>query len=357
VNGINHSMKFGPFTLWILAVAAPAIGLGQSAPTEFREAISAIATELDRHEIVALPVSHGLQELDDFVLRLVQDARINEKLDDIVFEGGNRRHQALLDRYVMGEALSVDELRPVWRDTTQQMWSLTDLGPRLFTLVRGLNHGRPAGKRLRVLVTEPPIDWSKIQNQSDYLTFRNDRSASITHTIVTEVLAKQRRALLLFGEGHIAHQARTSSVADYEVAYPGKTFVIFVHKGFGNDNPLEAQNASLEKRLTAWSIPSIGLLRGSWLADLELGYYFDVVARSIAGLKIADLADAYLYLGPRDALHRTRIPENILNDQGYLDELNRRPWPARPIDAAAEGRREPAARYYVPVAARPVTKR
>src|SRR5437868_528597 len=101
------------------------------------------------------------------------------------------------------------------------MWSLTDVGPRLFKLVRDLNQRRPPGKRLRVVVTEPPIDWSKIHTQSDYLAFRNDRPAVITQTVITEVLAKQRRALLLSGEGHIGHQGQNSSVADYEREYPG----------------------------------------------------------------------------------------------------------------------------------------
>src|SRR4029450_1266903 len=68
---------------------------------------------------------------------------------------------------------------------------------------------------------------------------------------------------------------------------------------------------------------------------LDFGYYAEFIARSIAGLEFADCVDAYLYLGPRDSLHRENVTPRILNDQPYVEELNNRPWPFFPVDVAA----------------------
>src|SRR6267378_1987582 len=71
---------------------------------------------------------------------------------------------------------------------------------QLFPLVRQINQRLPLQKRLRVVAADPPIDWSKVENQAEYISIRNDRGSSITSVIMTEVLAKKRKALLLFGQ-------------------------------------------------------------------------------------------------------------------------------------------------------------
>jgi hypothetical protein len=177
---------------------------------------------------------------------------------------------------------------------------------------------------------DPPIDWSKVENQAEYISMRNERASSITSVIMTEVLAKKRKALLLFGEGHLAHQGVNVNVAEYEKTYPGVTFTIFTHHGFGSDNALDVHNDKLEARMKSWPIPSLVPIKGTWLAELDLSYYAEFITRNMVGVEIADAYDAYLYFGPRDALSREKIPSDILDDKPYIEELNKRPWPFRP---------------------------
>lgn len=68
----------------------------------------------------------------------------------------------------------------------------------------------------------------------------------------------------------------------------------------------------------------------------------------MAGIEIADAYDAYLYLGPRDTLSREHIPDDILEDKSYIEELNKRAWPFRPVDVASVRRRDLKPRLYAP---------
>src|SRR5262245_45535904 len=67
----------------------------------------------------------------------------------------------------------------------------------------------------------------------------------------------------------------------------------------------------------------------------------------MVGVEIADAFDAYLYLGPRDFLSREKIPSDILDDQPYIEELNKRPWPFRPVNVEAVRKSDPHPRFYV----------
>jgi hypothetical protein len=166
-------------------------------------------------------------------------------------------------------------------DDKMLVWDLeTDRELRTLTA----HSGYVAQMRLRVVAADPPIDWKKVRNQTEYINVRNDRRLSITSVIASEVLAKKHKALLLFGESHLFHKGTSSSVADYEKTYPGVTFVVFTHKGFGSGNPLDVHNDKLEARMKSWPVPSIVPVRGVWLADLDMAYYFEFIAKSIVGL-------------------------------------------------------------------------
>jgi hypothetical protein len=317
-----------------------------------RNATQAILEAFDKYQLVGMGAAHGLKDRDDFILALIQNPAFPAKVNDIVVECGNRLYQKTLDRYIAGEDVAVAEMQLVWRNTTQQMCSLSGFYEQLFPLVRQINQRLPAGKRLRVVAADPPIDWSALKDQAEYIAIRNARGSSITSVITKEVLAKKRKALLLFGEGHLYHKGR-SSVAEYEKTHPGVTLVIATHQGFGSDNPLDVHNDTLEARMKSWPAPSLVPVRGTWLADLDFAYYSEFIIKSMVGLEFADCVDAYLYLGPRDSLHRENVPPGILNDQQYIEELNRRSagdvslWPFRPIDVAARRSVDPNRPFYV----------
>ncbi len=99
---------------------------------------------------------------------------------------------------------------------------------QLYPLVRSLNRRLPAAKRLRIVAADPPIDWSKIQSLQDITPFF-DRDGNIASVIEREMLAKHRKALMLFGVFHLLHGSgpgQGDAVTMYERRYPGKTFVV-----------------------------------------------------------------------------------------------------------------------------------
>jgi hypothetical protein len=139
------------------------------------------------------------------------------------------------------------------------------------------------------------------------------------------VLAKKRKALVLCGVGHLFHTeaSRATAVSAYERSYPGRTFVILSHDGFAAFIDLD-RGHQLEARMQAWPRPSIAPIKGTWLADLDLPYFLWPFPRRMAGEAIADKVDAYLYLGPGDALVYEKTPAAILDDAVYMAELSRR---------------------------------
>ena len=68
------------------------------------------------HPLVALGEMHGSQDQADFVNALLHHPAFPATVQVIVFEVGNARHQALVDRFVAGEPVAARDLRRVWRD-------------------------------------------------------------------------------------------------------------------------------------------------------------------------------------------------------------------------------------------------
>jgi hypothetical protein len=72
----------------------------------------------DRYPLVALSEAHGMKEEAEFINSHIRHLDFTNKVNVIVLEAGNAIHQKLIGGYVNGEAVSLDELRRVWRDHT-----------------------------------------------------------------------------------------------------------------------------------------------------------------------------------------------------------------------------------------------
>src|SRR5690348_3788460 len=62
-------------------------------------AIPAILAAFDKYEVVALPAIHERKDMDDFILTLIRNPGLPNKVQDIVVECGNSLYQGVLDRY------------------------------------------------------------------------------------------------------------------------------------------------------------------------------------------------------------------------------------------------------------------
>jgi hypothetical protein len=275
------------------------------------------------YDVVGLNAGHNNKALDDFILSLIRRPELPATVNDIVVECGNRRYQPILDRYIAGEDVAVEEARLAWRETSVAMCGLSGFYAELFPLVRQINLSLAPARRFRVVAGDPPLDWSA--GDPSAIRAGLDRDASLTSAMVAEVLSKNRKALVLYGVGHLWHSGRSrpTAVSEYERTYPGRTLVIDTHDGFAAFLGLE-RGRQLEARMASWPIPSVVTLKGSWLADLDLPYFLSPFPKRMAGDSIADLVDGYLYLGPGESLAWEKVPASILDDRAYMSELSQR---------------------------------
>jgi hypothetical protein len=233
--------------------------------------VQAIVDAFRSHQVVAFSDNHGNSELLAFELGIVKDPRIRAVINDIVIENGNARYQDVMDRYVRGDDVPYEELRHVWHETTQTQ----TLGPRdgvipeLYQLIRGLNQGLPRQRQLRVLLGDPPVDWSLIKTPADGRRWVEQRDSHAADVIRREVVARNRRGLVVYGQGHLQRKnllANYSSeglagtvVSILETAAKTKVFSIWWLTG-RKAPPAETAD---------WPVPSLAVIRGTTLGALD----------------------------------------------------------------------------------------
>jgi len=314
-----------------------------------QDAAKAILAAFDKYEVIGMGAAHGNQDLDDFILKLIRNPDLPGRINDIAVECGNSLYQPILDRYIAGDDVPLDQARQVWRNTTQPMCSVSAFYEELFPLVRRINQKLPPEKKVRVVAADPPLDWSKMKTAADFGRGQfMMRDPTIASVMEKEVLSKHRKALMLFGTLHLYHSHGenapmlvSSAVETYEKNYPGVTLVIKDHTGFGNDSPLAKYNDEFESRMASWPIPSLVQdLSGTWLADLlekthalAGGAVFFRVRKDgkrtespigSGDVSATKMVDAYLYLGPRDLLLKEPRPAEVFLDKDFMAEMRRR---------------------------------
>jgi hypothetical protein len=299
-----------------------------------KPALPAILSAFDKYEVVGMPEAHDLKDVDDFILLLLRNPAFPEKVNDVVVECGNSRYQPILDRYIAGEFVPFAEVQKVWRNTTESMCGTSGFFEQLFPLVRAINQRLAPGKRLRVLAGDSPVDWDQLTSTTIAEAPKGffDRDGSIASVMEKEVLTKHRKALMLFGTLHLMHRPYDDAVASYEKTHPNVTFVISDLMFFRGDLTGLSRNP-----FAAWSAPSLALAKGTWLGALDISHFFpppiwfdkdcnvfNEFSKKDRQTPMADLVDAFLYLGPPELALREQMPADIALDAGYMKELRRR---------------------------------
>jgi hypothetical protein len=316
-------------------------GANAVAGTPWSPLADGVLDAFKQHRVVALGEAHELQEFHDAVLLLLADQRIQDAVDDIVVEFGNALYQDVIDRFVAGAMVNDNDLRAVWRNTTQSPLETWDspIYERFYRMVRAINWARPAGRQLRVHLGDPPIDWPKMRTPPDVQVFFQQRDAHMASVISHAVVGKKRRALFLAGAGHVAHasaaQAIQSAVALLECQTADRVYVAAVALG---------ADAALARHGVALPRGSMVRAAGTWLAaedaaTLQGGGNAVAPARSMAfpgskhpptqapppaPLRFGELYDALLYLGELKRLTLSYWNPAIFLDPGYWAELERR---------------------------------
>jgi len=294
-------------------------------------AIDAVIAQFARTPLVALSEMHGNEQGAAFLEALVRDRRFAAAVQTIVVEFGNALHQDLCDRYVAGE--DVPDVRKIWCDFAGAgpAGFRAPIYPRFFEVVREVN--RSLATPIRVLLGDPPVDWSAIHAPSDPAS-REDRDEHFARVVEREVLDRGGRALIVAGGFHLVRAAPFADITAPNLVQRldrrAPVYVIAAH--FGVHPGYEAE---LEERLAMWPCPGIADVHGTWLGSLDANVLFgrneltrvypdgtEVKRAPYAdlGLALEQLVDAYLWLGPLAAYTRS-IP--IIPDEDR-PEIERR---------------------------------
>jgi hypothetical protein len=273
------------------------------------EPISAIVPQFKSHAVVALGDNEASVQGSEFRIKLVRDPRLVGAVNDIVVEFGNSRYQDLIDRFTRGEEVLPDSLRHVWQDTTQVefTWDLP-IYEQFFQAVRDVNSSLPGSRKLRVLLGDPPIEWEKIHALDDLKPWLN-RDSFAAEVVRREVLARDRRALIIYGDQHLVRPATTAApdmvggiVAQLERS---GTSVFTIHTETRQDL------SALQPDVASWPEPSLALLRDTTLGAAMTGSRYPS--------RIADQFDAVLYLGPPGEMTLSKLSRALCDDHTYLE--------------------------------------
>jgi hypothetical protein len=303
-----------------------------SPPLIVCSAADGIFAAFQSHPLVGLADSHGLAQEEDFYTVLIRDKRFAKDVGNVVVEFGDAAQQNTLDHYLAGEDIPYDQLRRVWSDTVGWIPTVTAMGYiNFYAQVRAVNLGLPFEQRIHVWLGDPPIDWSKVKTKEDLDPLVEKRNQYPAEIIKTQILAKNKKALVIYGNFHFHGSGSLREQVDS--IRPGAFFVVIPHTGY--DEGLCSR--CFEQAARDWPQPALATLVGESSLEYELlvqGCNF--VPSAAIGLAnitgVADMearlsgsmGDALLYLGPTASL--TQAPElpDLYLDFEFRAEIDRR---------------------------------
>ena len=261
---------------------------------------SVILDAFATHPVVALGEgAHGNVLGHAFRLTLIRDPRFAALVNDIVVESGSATYQDVMDRFVRGETVPASALRDIRENTVTATpaWD-RPMFDEFFQAVRDLNRSLPRERQLRILLGDPPMDWSTVRNADDYRKVLLQRDSHPAGLIRREVLARGRRALVVYGDGHF--QARTER--------PGRSLVGILETGGTSVFSITSTYTDLSRfqsDVASWRTPGLAVLTGSLIGAAPYEAFFGPpppVDYFKANPNIEDHYDAVLVLGTPSSL-------------------------------------------------------
>ncbi len=330
--------RTGTFLVTLLVLAAMETHAGQKPqikPAVPVDPIPAIVEAFQSHRVAAISDAHGNEQAQAFLISLVRDPRFSAVVNDIVVEFGSARYQDVMDRFVRGEDVPYDELRRVWQDTTQPSAG-TDvpINEAFFRAVRAVNASLAPERRLRVLLGDPPIQWENVRNGEDHRKWIEMREWHPAAVIQLEVIAKGRRALLVYGHGHFQ---RKNILSNYDMSIVEAQTIVSLLETAGIPVFIvwrDAGVASVQPDAATWPIPSLARVKGTTLGAADFARYFSPAAGRLAlrdgktvpvprsewrEIPAEEEFDAILYLGPPSSITLSLWSPALCADRAYME--------------------------------------
>lgn len=304
----------------VVGAGAPAGGDAQDAarrPAVRLDPASAILDAFTTHPVVALGEgAHGNVLGQTFRLALVRDPRFAAIVNDIVVENGSATYQDVMDRFVRGDTVPATALREIRENTVTATpaWD-RPMFDEFFRAVRDLNRSLPRERQLRILLGDPPIDWSAVKDPDDYRKVLLQRDSHPAGLIQREVLARGRRALVIYGDGHF--QARTER--------PGRSLVGILETAGTRVFSITSTYhdlSRLQPDVASWRTPGLALLKGTLVGAAPYEMFFGPpppVDYFKANPNLEDHYDAVLVLGPASSLAFGGLDYPRCADPAYVE--------------------------------------
>ncbi len=309
------------------------------APT-VRLAIDGILAGFQSHPLVAIGNYEDIAQEEDFYAALVRDPRFAREVGNVVVEFGSAAHQDTLDRYLNGGEVSFADLRKVWSDTVGFNIPYALGYVNFFVQVRDVNRTLPPAQRIHVWLGEPPIDWPKVKTKDDFFRFMAQRDTYPAGIIEREILARKKKAIVIYGSGHFFALGQFMPVIPLlEQKHPNSIFKVQLYQGYTT----KSCTADFERATDSWPVPAlVAPVKGSSLGGKLYRPNCDVLPRNagtIIGPSPAQIrqiiedserratgvdADAILFLGKAATLTQSPFEPSIYLDPDYRREMNRR---------------------------------
>jgi hypothetical protein len=295
------------------------------------EPIAGILEAFKTRQIVGIPDAHRNTATHAFLLSLIRDARFPTVVNDIVVEFGNALHQDVADRFVRGDDVSYEALRKIWLDTTQaQPASDTPHAEETLRTVRAVNASLSRQLQIRVLLGDPPIRWEEVKTKADHVKWITMREIFPAEVVQREVLAKHRRALLVYGVGHLS---RKNPQANFESAGLAASLVSLLEETHGArvfNVGLTLDLQTTRREVAWWPAPSLLVLRGTDMGaepvsydgprmSVQTGRIVPVPRDEWRTMRMEDQYDALLYIGPRASWSYAMVSPALCADPTYVE--------------------------------------
>jgi hypothetical protein len=319
---------------FLMLFLSAAVSHAAGPPPKGTKGVDGIFAAFQSHPLVGISEFHNLAQEADFYVSVINDPRFAEQVGNVVLEVGDAAQQDVADRYESGEDIPYLQLRKVWTDVVGWVPTVTALGSiNIFPEVRSVNQTLPPEKRIKVWLGEPPIDWSQIKTKADWQPLNDNRDGFVASVIQREILSKGKKALIIYGAGHLGRNPEQRNLrAILDASNPGTLYVVSPYLGYSSKKCAAPAEAIISRgKAPAIFSPVIGsslepVLRRSDCLTFPLPRNLTEEIRQ--GYNTANnsnlTSDAILYLGPRNILSAgTQVPDIYL-DTEFRKEMERR---------------------------------
>ena len=248
-----------------------------------------VATGIERafatHRLVAL-TDPRTPALNRVIVSLMRDPVFRARARVIVYDCCAPRYQALVDRYVNGDSVSLRTVSRAWSRAGPPIPR-----PNLFVQARRLNRGLPAGQRIRIVLAHPwapPVLTCKQGKRCLVWGDRLDRT--IAQVVEREVFRRHENALLLAGFWKLDRRRRPPNPDGYgidsaarriERRHPRSLFLVWATKVC----PLAASPA--DEVIARWPRPAIADIHGTSVGLAPETLLWSCAGGTVRGLRLA----------------------------------------------------------------------